>query len=138
MSPPAATVHELADRLREVAEVLDRAVGDAGRRAPAGAATAAEAYAGASADLRRRAGRVAAELDELAVRLVPIASRTPVVEAALVEDLRHARLLLRVEDDLTAPGAPARADHAAAVRDALAVRRGRGRPGHRAYPSRAT
>ena len=37
MSPPAATVHELADRLREVAELLDRAVGDAGP-APAGAA----------------------------------------------------------------------------------------------------
>ncbi|QBR93940.1 alpha/beta hydrolase [Nocardioides euryhalodurans] len=119
MSPPAAGVHELADRLREVAEVLDRAVGDAGP-GPDWCGAAAAAYAVASAALRRRVAGVAAVLEELAGRLVADASTVPVVAAALVQDLLHARLLLAVERDLAAPGEPARADHAAALRDALA------------------
>lgn len=98
MRPDAVAVHELAGRLRAVADMLREVVGESAA-VEGWEGAAAAAYAGAVLRLGRRAGGVADVLEELAGRLVT----GPDAAQALV----HARLRLAVEVDLAAPsGSP--------------------------------
>ncbi len=115
----AQGVRDLAVRLRGVATALHRVPGAAGPVA-GWSGIAAEAYAATSADLRGRARRLAAVLEELADRLDAHAVLLP-ADPELAQDLVHARLLMQVEQDLAAPAHSGEARAANAARDALAL-----------------
>ena len=114
-----AAAHDLAARLRSLADQL-RAAG-ASVRSGVGEGAAAEAYAATSEALRHRADRVAAVLEELADRLDAHAVRPRPSGPEVAQDIVHARLLLEVEQDLAATPGTSRARASDAARDALAL-----------------